>query len=112
MHVAAACYGNVRTRWRSHRVWMQAEFTGNGANFPMFSVKVAANLRTDFGTDHQRSSPSSWNAWKRINEMTCAATDPAAPPYSWPFFRPAREQCVPESRWNAYRGCVNLPTSG
>jgi len=33
-------------------VWVDAQFTGNGADFPVFGVKVAANLRTDFRTDH------------------------------------------------------------
>jgi nitrate/nitrite transporter NarK len=28
----------------AHCIWMHAEFTGNSANFPMFGIKVAANL--------------------------------------------------------------------
>jgi len=30
---------------------VDAELTGNGADFPMLDVKVAANLRAGFGTD-------------------------------------------------------------
>src|SRR5579863_4372965 len=32
---------------------MDAQLTGNGADFPVLDVKVAANLRTGFRTDHQ-----------------------------------------------------------
>ena len=62
----------------AHGVGMHAQFTGDGADFPMLGIKVAANLRAGFGTDHEIGSPSSWNAWKRINEAAAAAADPAA----------------------------------
>src|SRR5258708_40217850 len=55
---------------------MHAQFMGDGADLPMLGVKVAANLRADFGTDHGFGSPSSWNAWKRIHELPSAATRP------------------------------------
>src|ERR1700686_2579838 len=34
-------------------VRMDAQFTGNGADLPMFGVKVAANLRAGFRTHHK-----------------------------------------------------------
>jgi hypothetical protein len=34
-------------------VWVDAQFTGNGAHFPVLDVKIAANLRADFRTDHE-----------------------------------------------------------
>jgi len=33
-------------------VRVDAQFTGNRADFPVFGVKVAADLRADFRTDH------------------------------------------------------------
>src|ERR1051325_5063736 len=33
---------------------MDAELTGDGADFPMFGVEVTANLSARFGTDHFR----------------------------------------------------------
>ena len=32
---------------------MNAQFAGNGADLPMLGVKVAANLRAGFRTDHE-----------------------------------------------------------
>src|ERR1044071_9490784 len=72
----------------AHRVRMHAQFAGDGSDFPMLGVKVAANLRTNFGTDHETGSPSSWNAWKRIDETTHAATDPATQPQARPGLWP------------------------
>jgi hypothetical protein len=46
----------------------------------MLRVKVAANLRVGFLADHREDSPSSWNAWKRIDETPEAPADPAAQP--------------------------------
>ncbi len=34
-------------------VRVDAQFTGNGADFPVFGVKVAANLRAGFRTNHE-----------------------------------------------------------
>ena len=34
-------------------VWVDAQLTGNGADFPVLDVKVAANLRAGFRTDHE-----------------------------------------------------------
>ena len=34
-------------------VRVDAQFTGNGADFPVLDIKVAANLRADFRTDHR-----------------------------------------------------------
>ena len=34
-------------------VRVDAQFTGNGADFPVFGVKVAANLRAGFRTHHE-----------------------------------------------------------
>ena len=34
-------------------VGVDAQFTGNGADFPVLDVKVAANLRAGFRTDHE-----------------------------------------------------------
>jgi len=34
-------------------VGVDAQFTGNGADFPVFGVKVAADLRAGFGTNHE-----------------------------------------------------------
>ena len=51
-------------------VGVDAQFTGDGADFPMLGVKVAANLRAGFRTDHCDGSPSLWNAWKWIDEAS------------------------------------------
>src|ERR1019366_8884024 len=64
----------------SNRIGMDAQFTGNRADFPMLRVKVAANLRAGFLADHRDHSPSVWNAWKRIDESSEAPADPAAQP--------------------------------
>src|SRR5580700_5489704 len=37
----------------ANSVWMDAQLTGNGADFPVLDVKVAANLRAGFRTDHE-----------------------------------------------------------
>jgi hypothetical protein len=34
-------------------VWVDAQFTGNGADFPVFDAKIAAYLRAGFRTDHE-----------------------------------------------------------
>jgi len=39
----------------ANRIGMNAEFTGNGADFPVFDIEVAANPRASFRTDHQRT---------------------------------------------------------
>ena len=39
----------------AHGIGMHAELAGNGADFPMFGVEVAANLRAGFRTDHQEN---------------------------------------------------------
>ena len=36
----------------AHRVGMDPQFAGNGADFPMLGIKIAPNLRADFRTDH------------------------------------------------------------
>ncbi len=59
-------------------IGMNVQFTGNGADLPMFDVKVAANLRAGFRADHEMDSLSSWSAWKRIDEPSNATADPAA----------------------------------
>ena len=61
-------------------VRVDAQFTGNSSDLPVFGVKVAANLRVGFRTDHGDGSPSWWNAWKWIDEASGAAADPAAGP--------------------------------
>jgi len=61
-------------------IGMDAQFAGNGADLPMFGVKVAANPGAGFRTDHQKNSPSFWNAWKRIDEASQATADPATEP--------------------------------
>jgi hypothetical protein len=60
-------------------VGVDVQSGGNGADFPMLGVEIAANLYTGFGTDH-RSSPSSWNLGERIDEAARPATDRAAQP--------------------------------
>src|SRR5258708_3883459 len=44
-------------------VGMDAQLTGDGADFPVFGVKVAPDLSTGFLADHERVSPSFGNAW-------------------------------------------------
>jgi hypothetical protein len=39
----------------AHSVRMDTPFTGNGADLPVLGVKVAANLHTGLGTDHERA---------------------------------------------------------
>jgi hypothetical protein len=60
----------------------------NRADFPMLGETITANLYVSFGTDHS-SSPSSWNAWERIDEAAWPATDRAAQPEIGPLFQPA-----------------------
>ena len=42
----------------AHGIGMDAQFAGDGADFPMLGVKVAANLSAGFRTDHADRSPS------------------------------------------------------
>src|SRR5437899_161051 len=37
----------------ANSIGMNVEFTGNGADLPMFNVEVAANLRAGLRTDHE-----------------------------------------------------------
>jgi hypothetical protein len=46
----------------------------------MLDVKIAANLRPGFRTDHGDGSPSLWNPWKWVDESSVTAADPAAQP--------------------------------
>lgn len=96
----------------AHCVRMQAQFTGDHADLPMLGVKVAPNLRADFGTDHGLSSPSSWNAWKRIHKAAHPPTDPATHPNTRPGFRPTGEQIAAGSVWSFDWGCWRRPTYG
>src|ERR1017187_9009242 len=59
-------------------IGMNVEFTGNGADLPVLDVKVAANLRASFRTDHEMASLSWWSAWEGIDEASNAAADAAA----------------------------------
>lgn len=36
----------------AYGIGMDPQFTGNGADFPMLSVKISSNLRAGFRTDH------------------------------------------------------------
>src|SRR6478672_2678 len=72
----------------SYGVGVDVQGLCNGADFPVFGVKVAADLYAGFGTDHP-SSPSSWSPWERIDEPAWAATDGAAQPEIESVFRPA-----------------------
>ena len=49
------CCGSVRLDGVANGVGMNAQFAGNGADFPMLGVKVAANLRAGFRADHERT---------------------------------------------------------
>jgi hypothetical protein len=59
---------------------MNVQFAGNRADLPMLGVKIAANLGAGFRRDHDLDSPSSWHAWKRIDEAPSPATDPTPQP--------------------------------
>ena len=61
----------------AHCVGMDAQFACDGADLPVLGVVVTTNLYSGFRTDHQQASPSSWDAWKGINETPCSPTDPA-----------------------------------
>jgi hypothetical protein len=56
-------------------IGMDGQLTGNGADLPMFGVKIAANLGAGFRTSRQQDSPSFWNAWKRIDEASQSTAD-------------------------------------
>jgi len=64
----------------AHGVGMNVQFAFNGANLPMFGVKITANRRAGFRRDHALASPSSWHPWKRVDEAPRPATDPASQP--------------------------------
>ena len=64
----------------AHGIGMDVQFAGDGADLPMLGIKIAANLGAGFGSDHDRDSPSSWHAWKRIDEAPSPAADPAPQP--------------------------------
>jgi hypothetical protein len=89
---------------------METQFAGDGADLPVFGVKVAANLRTGFGTDHQQTSPSSWNARERVNETRGSTTDPAAQANAGQFFRPAGQPSGVGWRRYFYNRRIPLPT--
>ena len=72
----------------ANSIGVDAQFTGDGADFPVFGVKVAADLRADFRTDHAMGSPSAWNAWEGIDEASGAAANPAAQPQRRLHFLP------------------------
>ena len=79
---------NIHFNGTPYGVGVDVEGLCNGADFPMLGVKIATNLYTGFGTDHQ-SSPSSWDVWKRIDEAAWAATDRAAQPDIGALLQPA-----------------------
>ena len=43
----------IRLDGIAHGIGVNAEFAGNGADFPVFGVKVTANLRACFRADHE-----------------------------------------------------------
>lgn len=73
----------------AYGVGVDVQSLRNGADFPMLGVEIAANLYTDFGSDHP-SSPSSWNLWERIDEAAWPAADRAAQPRTGAGFPPER----------------------
>jgi hypothetical protein len=89
---------------------MYAQFTGNGADLPMLGEKIAANLRTDFRTDHKVSSPSSWNRGERVNEAAHAATNLATQTHSRLDPWKARQCRNPGLVRNFYWACFHRPT--
>jgi hypothetical protein len=48
-------------------IGVDAQCLCDGADFPMLSVKVTANLDAGFWTDHPNASLGSWNLWEGIN---------------------------------------------
>ncbi len=73
----------------ANSVGMEAEFASDGADLPVFGVKVATDLDTGFRTDHRGLSSARRKAWKGIEETAAAATDRATQFVTGPVFRPA-----------------------
>src|SRR5215831_19083695 len=80
-----------------HGVGMDVEGLCNRADLPMLGKEIAANLHTGFGTDHP-GSPSSWNAWERIDEAAWPAADRAAQPGTSLLLPPAGQLPRPRDR--------------
>src|SRR5215472_6866220 len=68
-------------------IGMDAQFTGDGADLPVFGVEVAADLGADFGAEHDSGSPSSGNRRKRIDVTARTAANPATQPQTGAGFR-------------------------
>ena len=58
-------------------IGMNGQFPGDGADLPVFGIKIAADLCAGFVVDHSGEPPSFWNTWKRIDEAPWASADPA-----------------------------------
>jgi len=71
----------------AHGIGMDAQFTGDGADLPVFGVEVAADLGADFGAEHDSGSPSSGNRRKRIDVTARTAANPATQPQTGAGFR-------------------------
>jgi hypothetical protein len=82
-------------------IGVNAQFSGDGADFPMLGVKVAADLHTGFWIDHLGRSSARRNPWEGIDETAAAATDGAAQPVTSADFRPSSH----------YRYCLRHPTT-
>jgi hypothetical protein len=72
----------------ANRIGVDAEFSGDGADFPMLGVKVTADLNVGFWIDHLVSSGSR-NWWERIDETAAPAADGAAQECARRLFGPA-----------------------
>ena len=70
----------------AHGIGMDAEFAGNRADFPVFGVKIAADLGASFVADHVAGSLSVGNAWIGIDELSEASADSATGRRWWIVF--------------------------
>jgi hypothetical protein len=70
-------------------IGVNRQFSSDGADFPMLSVKVTANLGAGFWTDHLGFSSGSWNLWEGINEPAASAADDATQQLASTPFGPA-----------------------
>ena len=102
----------LRLDGQANGVGMHAQFTGNGANFPVLGVEVMANLHTGFRTDHKKDSLSFWNMGKWVNQTSGSTAKAAAQPRSWRFSRRRADSRDAWLGWTSGNGWFTVPTFG
>jgi len=67
---------------------VNAQLSGDGADFPMLGVEITANLDVGFWTDRLDWSSGTWNSWEGVNETAASAAEEAAQQLAGPLFGP------------------------